>query len=123
MARLTIRYLLLALVSAAWLLPLYLLIVNAITPVSDYAGDASWWPTSFGLLENLGVAVAQADIGTGLLNSLLYAVAGGIGAVILAALASFAVVVMPVKRPALWFWLIYTGTLLPLQIFLPPLFK
>src|SRR5699024_2044348 len=72
---------------------------------------------------NLGVAVEQADIGRGLVNSALYAVVGGLAAVVFAALASFAVVVMPVKRPALWFWLIYTGTLLPLQIFLPPLFK
>ena len=122
-ARLTIRYLLLTLVSVAWVVPLYLLLVNAITPMSDYGGEASWWPGSFGLLENLSVASEQADIGSGLLNSLLYAVTGGLGAVVLAALASFAVVVMPVKRPALWFWLIYTGTLLPLQIFLPPLFK
>jgi multiple sugar transport system permease protein len=27
------------------------------------------------------------------------------------------------RRPALWFWVIYAGTLLPLQIFLPPLFS
>ncbi|SEE99315.1 carbohydrate ABC transporter permease [Ruania alba] len=123
MIRRTIRYVLLTAISVVWLVPLYLLVVNAITPVSEYAGTQTWWPSGFGLLENLEIAVAQADIGTGLLNSTLYAVAGGVGAVLVAALASFAVVVMPVQRPAVWFWLIYSGTLLPLQIFLPPLFR
>lgn len=123
MVRLTIRYGVLTLLSVVWLIPLYLLLVNATTPISDYAGEAKWWPTGFGLIENLNIAIEQAAIGRGLVNSAIYAVVGGLAAVIFAALASFAVVVMPVKRPGLWFWLIYTGTLLPLQIFLPPLFK
>ncbi|ARX88973.1 ABC transporter permease [Streptomyces alboflavus] len=41
----------------------------------------------------------------------------GLLAVLVAAMAAFAVVVLPVPRPAFWFWLIYSGTLFPLQIF------
>ena len=40
----------------------------------------------------------------------------------LAASAAFATIIMPVRRQALWFWLIYSGTLLPLQVFIRPLF-
>lgn len=123
MVRKSLKYTLLTLVSVIWLTPVYLLIVNAITPVSAYEGAAAWWPQGFGIFENLAVAWERADLGAGLLNSVLYAVGSALVAVLLAALAAFAVVVMPVKRPALWFWLIYVGTLLPLQIFLPPLFR
>ncbi|MEE6288821.1 carbohydrate ABC transporter permease [Georgenia sp. MJ173] len=123
MLRKSITYTLLTLVSVIWLVPVYLLVVNAMTPVSSYEGQATWWPQGLGLIENLTVAWEQASLGTGLLNSLLYATAAGFVAVILAALAAFAAVVMPSKRPTMWFWIIYSGTLLPLQIFLPPLFR
>ena len=43
-------------------------------------------------------------------------------AVLIAALAGFAVTIMPVKRPAIWFWGIFIGTVLPLQTFLSPQF-
>jgi multiple sugar transport system permease protein len=118
-----IKYVLLVLLSALWLVPVYLLVVNAITPVNTYSGSAVWWPDGVGIKENLAVAWGRADIGRAMLSSLLYATAAGLIAVIIAALASFAVVVMPTKRPQLWFWVIYSGTLLPLQIFLPPLFR
>jgi multiple sugar transport system permease protein len=107
----------------AWLLPLYLLVVNAFTPAADYGGAPSWLPNGFGLVDNLATAWEESQLGYGMLNSLLYSsVSAGI-AVVAAAMAGFAVVVMPTRRPTMWFWLVYLGTLLPLQIFLAPLFK
>lgn len=106
-----------------WLVPLYLLIVNAFVPVRDYAGAPAWFPSGFGFFENVAIAWGQSGLGAGMLNSLLYSTASAAIAVLAAGLAGFAVVVMPTKRPTLWFWLIYLGTLLPLQIFLAPLFK
>jgi multiple sugar transport system permease protein len=106
-----------------WLIPVYLLLVNAFVPAADYSGRPSWIPTGFGFFENLGIAWTQSGLGAGMLNSLVYSVASAGIAVLAAALAGFAVVIMPVNRPAVWFWLIYLGTLLPLQIFLAPLFK
>lgn len=107
----------------AWLLPTYLLIVNAISPSEDYDGSPDWIPSGFGYFDNLSEAWHSADLGLGLYNSLLYSTLSAGVAVLAAALASFAVIVMPVRRRGLWFWLIYSGTLLPLQIFLAPLFK
>lgn len=43
-------------------------------------------------------------------------------AAVIAGFAAFATIIMPVKRQALWFWVIYSGTLLPLQVFIRPLF-
>jgi multiple sugar transport system permease protein len=112
----------LAVVSVLWLVPSYLIVVNAFTPVAEYTGSPSWTVSSMGLWANLHAAFATAAVGSGMLNSFLYAVTGSVVAVLVAALASFAVVVMPVRRPTVWFWAIYIGTILPLQAFLSPLF-
>lgn len=106
-----------------WLVPVYLLIVNAITPLSDYQGEPLWLPVGFDLWSNIVFAWNESSLGLGMLNSLMYATASALVAVLAAGLAGFAVVTMPLRRPPLWFWLIYLGTLLPLQIFLAPLFK
>lgn len=114
---------LLSLLSLVWLVPSYLILVNAFTAPDRYDGSAAWWIVSWGLLENVQTAFSTASVGAGMLNSLLYAVVGALAAVVVAAAASFAVVVMPVRHPAVWFWIIYLGTILPLQVFLAPLFN
>lgn len=113
----------LTVLSVLWLVPTYLLVVNAFVPVDQYTGSPTWWPTGFGLVDNLRIAWEASDLGLSLASSLLYAGSSGAIAVVAAATASFAVVVIPVARPQLWFWLIYSGTLFPLQIFLIPLFR
>ncbi|GAB3185571.1 carbohydrate ABC transporter permease [Nesterenkonia halophila] len=109
-------------VAAIWLVPSYLVVVNSFTAPDDYSGP-SWWFESFEFLSNLQVAFETAAIGQAMWNSFLYSAGAGALAVLIAAMASFAVVIMPVKHPALWFWAIYAGTLLPLQVFLSPLFN
>jgi multiple sugar transport system permease protein len=108
--------------AAIWLVPTYLLVVNACVPVADYSGRPRWAPSGFGLFGNIGKALGSASLGEGMVNSLVYSGLSAAVAVFVAALAGFALVIMRPKRPALWFWLIYMGTLLPLQIFLLPLF-
>lgn len=105
-----------------WLVPLYLLVVNALTPVTAYEGRPDWTFQGFALVDNVRTAWDVAGIGDSFRASLLYAVVCGLAAVLVAAMAAFAVVVLPIPRPALWFWLIYSGTLFPLQMFLAPLF-
>lgn len=105
-----------------WLAPLYLLIVNALTPTGEYGGKPSWSFQGFDLIDNAKTAWQVAGIGDSFRSSLLYAVVCGLVAVLVAAMAAFAVVVLPIPKPAFWFWLIYSGTLFPLQIILAPLF-
>lgn len=109
--------------SVLWFVPTYLLLVNGMTPADKYSGSPQWVPDGFGLLANIQSAWSDAALGPAMLNSLMYALIGALLAVIVASLAAFATVVMPVKRRALWFWLIYVGTLLPLQVFIRPLFS
>lgn len=105
-----------------WLLPTYLLIVNASTSNDKYNGSAQWIPNSFALFTNIAAGWRAADFGETARNSLVYALVCAAVAVLIATLAAFALVVMPLKHKALWFWLIYSGTLLPLQVFARPLF-
>lgn len=88
----------------------------------DYSGSPHWLLQDFGLLDNMSQAWDRADLGPALGNSLLYAVVSAAAAAVLAGFAAFATIIMPVKRQALWFWVIYSGTLLPLQVFIRPLF-
>lgn len=118
-----VRNTVLVVLAVIWLIPVYLLVVNAITPLSAYQGEPLWLPVGFDLWSNLVAAWNESSLGLGLLNSLLYSTVSALVAVLAAGLAGFAVVTMPVRRPALWFWVIYLGTLLPLQIFLAPLFQ
>ncbi|OZM84004.1 carbohydrate ABC transporter permease [Pseudonocardia sp. MH-G8] len=119
----TVKGVVLVVTALLWLVPSWLLVVNSFTAVADYDGTPAWWPVSWAFLDNVGTAFSMANVGSGMLNSAVYAALGGLIAVVVAALASFAVVIMPVKRPALWFWAIYVGTILPLQMFLAPLFN
>jgi len=105
-----------------WLIPTWLLVVNALVPAESYSGSPHWLPQGFGLFDNMSQAWDKANLGPAFGNSLLYSAVSALAAAVLAAGAAFATVVMPVKRPALWFWAIYSGTLLPLQVFIRPLF-
>ncbi|MFD3920840.1 carbohydrate ABC transporter permease [Streptomyces sp. NPDC058595] len=112
----------LVVISLAWALPTWLLLVNALVPAADYGGTPHWWPQGFGLFDNMSQAWTQANLGPAMGNSLLYAVTSAAAAIVVATTAAFATVIMPVRHKTLWFWLIYSGTLLPLQVFLRPLF-
>lgn len=119
----TIRNTAIIVLALLWLVPTYLLIVNGVSSVHGYTGVAHWYPNSFGFFDNVGKAWSTGEFGPAMLNSLVYAVVSGVLAVLVASLAAFAVVAMPTRRPAVWFWVIYAGTLFPLQMFLRPLFS
>ncbi|BCJ36302.1 permease [Actinocatenispora thailandica] len=122
MASRIVRNVLVVLVSVLWLVPTWLVVVNAFTPAEQYTGSPRWWFASGDILGNIQTAFSTAGVGRGMVNTLIYAALGAAIAVLISALAGFAVTVMPVKRPAIWFWGIYIGTVLPLQTFLSPLF-
>jgi ABC-type glycerol-3-phosphate transport system permease component len=118
-----VRNLVVIILSVVWLIPTYLLIVNAITPSGNYTGAPLWLPTQgFGLFQNILDGLNGGSFVASAFSSLLYAVVGAGVAVLFATAAAYAIVIMPVKRKMLWFWLIYAGTLLPLQVFAIPLF-
>lgn len=117
-----VRNVVIIVLALVWLVPTYLLVINAMTSNEKYGGSPRWLPNSFAFVDNARQAWKAAEFGPAIGNSLLYATVCAAVAVLVATMAGFAVVVVPVRRPALWFWLIYSGTLLPLQVFVRPLF-
>jgi multiple sugar transport system permease protein len=117
------RYIVLGLIALLFLVPTYLAVINAAVPADDYTGSAQWLPHGFALLENARTAWNEAGIGSSVISSLFYAAVGAGIATCIALLGGFAIVMMPLRRRALWFWLLYAGTLFPFQIFLAPLFE
>ena len=119
----SLKWVFLVVIMLIWLLPTYMVLVTASTSATAYTGTATWWPTKFGLFDNIVVGLTEGQFVQPILNSFLYALVSASLAVLLGMLAAFAVVITPVKNPKLWFWAIYAGTLLPLQVFAVPLFN
>jgi multiple sugar transport system permease protein len=119
-----LRYSVVFVLIVLWILPLYLVLANAATPSAEYAEKSIWAPpTSFGLLENMVAAWQAANLGPSVFSTLLYAVVGAGAAVLVSALAAFAIIALRVRHGFAWFMLIYSGTIFPFQMYLAPLFN
>jgi len=106
-----------------WLIPVYLLLVNAFRPSTGYDADRIWVPDRhFSLVENVRLAWDAAGLGPSLASTLLYSVASPAFAVVLGAMAGFAIVVLRVRAGFWWFMLLFGGTVFPSQMLLIPLF-
>lgn len=114
---------LLIVVGVAWLVPLYLLIVNAIRPSTAFTGTNEWTlPSSFGFFSNISTAQQASGLLGSLGSTALYSLVSPALAVLLGALVGFAVSVLEPRRPFLWFMVVFGGAVFPAQMLLVPLF-
>lgn len=119
-----LRQVLLLVLGAVWILPLYLFLINAATSSREYARKERWAaPTDFALFDNVSAAWDAARLGQAVGSTLLYAVVGAALAVLVASLAAFAIVSLRIKHGFFWFLLIYAGTIFPFQMYLSPLYS
>ena len=112
-----------AIIVAAWLYPVFFLMVNANKTASEYSQGSKTeiiWGTS--IFEN-AIKAWNKGIGDGVFNSLLYGLVGSGIAVFVAFIAAFGIVRLKMKNGLLWFLLIYSGTVFPFQMYLLPLFE
>jgi len=120
--RLVVRAALIA-VGLAWLVPLYLLIVNAIRPSTAFTGTNEWnIPSHFGFFGNVGAAEAASGLAGSLGSTAVYSVLSPAIAVVIGALAGFAVSLLELRRPFFWFMVVFGGAVVPAQMLLVPLF-
>jgi multiple sugar transport system permease protein len=106
-----------------WLLPLVILMMNAVKSPQEYLLTSGIsLPQSFHLFENLARAWAKG-LSSGFVNSLIYGIVGSTAAVVLSALAAYGIVRLRIPRGLFWFLLIYSGTVFPFQMYLIPLFN
>ncbi|REE98835.1 carbohydrate ABC transporter permease [Thermomonospora umbrina] len=113
----------LVLLGLIWLAPTYLILSNAVRPATSYdPSDAMKPPSDFALFANISEVWDRTELGPSMISSLLYSVVSPAAAVLLGALAGYAVVVLRLRRGFLWFMVIYGGSIFPFQMLLVPLF-
>lgn len=117
-----LRYGILVILGFVWLLPAYLLVVNAMKDPLTFTSKQSWIPTDFHLFENIAAAFELSGLGDSVLSTLLYAVVSPTIAVLVGAAAGFAIVALRLKHGFTWFVVIFGGSVFPLQMILLPLF-
>ena len=121
------RYLALALLccfTIVWVTPLAIVALSSMkTPKEQSQSGILALPDNAAMIfDNIASASELAGIGKGLLSSLIYASAGSATAVIVASAAAYSLVILKVRFPTFWFFLIYSGTIFPFQMYLMPLF-
>src|SRR6478735_1653491 len=104
-----------------WLLPVYLLVINASKSPQAYDSRQSWIPNGTDLISNMVDAWNLSNLGGSLASTVIYSIVSPLVAVIVAA-AGFAIVALGLKHGFWWFVFIFGGTVFPLQMILLPLF-
>lgn len=118
-----IRRLVLIVLGAIWLLPIYLLLVNAFRPPANYDGDQIWTPDpDLAFVDNVRAAWDAVGLGPSIAATFLYSAVSPALAVLLGALAGYAIVVLRLRAGFWWFMFIFGGTIFPFQMLLIPLF-
>lgn len=118
-----VRRVVLVLLGLLWLVPLYLMLCNASKTGDSYAITSAWAPGNpIGLGQNIVEAWTKGRISDGIASTVLYAVISPIIAVIIGAMAGFAIIALRLRQGFFWFVLIFCSTVFPLQMVLMPLF-
>jgi multiple sugar transport system permease protein len=119
----TILLISLSILVVVWLTPLGISFMTSLKSTQEYAQTARWeLPKQVALKDNVLFAWKTGRLGSGFSRSLLYASVGAALAIVLASLASFALVQLRIWNGFFWFLLIYSGTIFPFQMYLLPLF-
>lgn len=117
-----VRTSVLAVFGAVWLVPIYLLVVNASKSPKVYTSTDSWIPTDFSLFSNMADALQLSGLSNSVLSTVIYSLISPTIAVLVGAAAGFAIVALRLRHGFLWFVVIFGGTVFPLQMVVLPLF-
>lgn len=117
-----LQYVVVGAMGIGWLLPVYLIIVNASKSSTDYGGTSPWEASGFSLWDNIIQAWQRGGFQQSVVSTTIYAVVAPLLAVLIGAAAGYAIVALRIKHSFLWFVMIFGGTVVPLQMLLMPLF-
>ncbi|GAB3651753.1 carbohydrate ABC transporter permease [Glycomyces tarimensis] len=117
-----VRTTVLILLGLLWLVPVYLLLINAAKAPERFTTTESWRPTDFSLFANIAEAMRLSGLGDSVASTLVYAIVSPAIAVLVGAAAGFAIVALRLRHGFAWFVAIFGGTVFPLQMILLPLF-
>lgn len=106
-----------------WLVPVYLLLSNASKSIDEYSQARIWLPGNpADLIDNVGTIFTRTSIPEALASTALYALVSPLFAIVIGAGVGFAVIVLRVRHAFAWFFVVFCGTVFPLQMMVIPLF-
>jgi multiple sugar transport system permease protein len=115
---------LMACISVIWLIPIAFTVLTAFKTTREFTlGSVLDVPQQFGIGENISSAWQLGNLGQGYINSLLYASAGAICAVLFGSLAAYGIVHLRIRGGFTLFLLMFVGTLFPFQMLIVPLYR
>lgn len=122
-----ITYLILTIFAILWVFPMVSALVMVAKSNDDFTALGFWGLPALSkipgnMVNNVHIALVQAELGGNFLNSLLFAAIAGIGSAFIASLAGYALVHLNVRAPQGWFLGIFIGNIFPFQMFLIPLY-
>jgi multiple sugar transport system permease protein len=114
----------LSLLAAIWLFPILISFASALKSPNDFITSRFYrMPLKVNFIENLNTAATSFALMRHYANSLLYAVAGTLGCILISSTAAYGISVVKPKFSFLIFVLIYAGTVFPFQMYLLPLYR
>lgn len=114
----------LTILAVVWAFPVLFTIFNSFKGQTEYNLGNFWdFPQQNLLFDNLAYISNNANIFSGMGNSLLYAMVGAFLAVMISLLAAYAISLLEIKHRMFWFLFIYSGTIFPFQIYLIPIYR
>ena len=122
-----VPYVILGVLLLVWLFPIISSLITVIKTPAFFDEGSFWQLPSLeesvrGVVENFSRAFTESQIGSNILNSLLFAVTAGLLSGLVASLAAFSLTQLNLAHPQFWFILIFIGNLFPFQLFLIPLY-
>ena len=119
-----VRRVVLIVMGALWLVPVYLLLANAAKGDDEYGFVSVWQPAGIsGLFHNFAQAWEKGNLGAGVLSTALYSIVSPAIAVVVGAAAGFAIVALKLRHGFGWFVVIFSSTVIPVQMILMQLFR
>lgn len=120
----SIRIVGLSFLAAIWLFPILISFASALKSPNDFITSRFYhMPLKISFMENLNTAATSFGLMRHFTNSLLYAVAGTLGCILVSSMAAYGISVVKPKFSFLIFVLIYAGTVFPFQMYLLPLYR
>jgi multiple sugar transport system permease protein len=108
-----------------WLVPFWSPLITPMKTTPEYFSSSPWAlprdPAN--IFSNIDTAWQTAGLGPGFLASLSYGVVGAAMAVLCGSLGAFAIARLRIRAPFFWFMLVFSGTIVPFQMYLIPLFQ
>jgi len=117
-------YIILIVLAFLWFLPVWTSLLLSTKSPADYISQKFYeMPTKLAIVDNFKEAMRTYEVHKQFLNSVYYAIFGGVIAIIFSNMAAYSIVRLKPRFNFLLFLIIYSGTLFPFQMYLIPLYK